>query len=91
MSFAADTGEAQRDDPDDPMRSALPKVIGVFAELERRTTVKRLRDGHAAKKAAAGKHVIGSYAYGTMGAAVARIGVLRADGRSYQGSCVLVS
>lgn len=97
--FAADTGEVQRDDPDDPMRTALRQVIGIFAELDRRTTVKRLRDGRAAKQAA-GKHATGSYRYGTQGAgkgrdrdaapnpaeqaAVTRIRALRAEGRSYR-------
>jgi DNA invertase Pin-like site-specific DNA recombinase len=64
--FTADTGEVMADDPDDPMRTAMRQVVGVFAELDRRMVVKRLRDGRAAKKAA-GKKAVGAYAYGTHG------------------------
>ena len=38
-------GEVARDDPDDPMRTAMREMAGVFAGLERRVIVKRLRDG----------------------------------------------
>jgi DNA invertase Pin-like site-specific DNA recombinase len=38
----------------------------VFAELDRRMVVKRLRDGRQAK-AATGKHATGSYTYGFHG------------------------
>ncbi|HEY8588523.1 MAG TPA: recombinase family protein [Naasia sp.] len=97
--FTADAGEVQRDDPDDPMRTAMQQMVGVFAELDRRTTVKRLRDGIRAK-AATGRHATGSYPYGYEGAgrgrerdagprgdeqrAVARILALREDGGSYR-------
>lgn len=97
--FAADTGEITRDDPDDPMRTAMRQVVGVFAELDRRMVVKRLRDGRAAK-AATGRKATGAYAYGTTGAgkgrdrdavpeaaeqvAVARIVELRRAGASYR-------
>ncbi|GAA3852100.1 MULTISPECIES: recombinase family protein [Amycolatopsis] len=64
--FTADTGEVLRDDPDDPMRTAMRQMAGVFAELDRRTTVKRLRDGIKAK-AASGRKATGSYAYGYRG------------------------
>lgn len=64
--FTTDTGEVLADDPDDPMRTAMRQVVGVFAELDRRMVVKRLRDGRAAKKAA-GKKSVGAYAYGTHG------------------------
>lgn len=37
--------EVQRDDPDDPMRTAMREMAGVFAGLERRMIAKRLRDG----------------------------------------------
>jgi len=56
-------GEVQRDDPDDPMRTAMRQMAGVFAGLDRRMVVKRLRDGRAAK-AASGGHSTGSYPYG---------------------------
>lgn len=60
----ADTGEVLRDDPDDPMRVAMRQVQGVFAELDRATVVKRMRDGRKAK-AATGRKATGSYAFGT--------------------------
>ena len=56
--FTADTGEVLRDDPDDPMRTALRQVVGGVAELDRRMVVKRLRDGRAAK-ASTGRKVTG--------------------------------
>lgn len=96
--FTADAGEVLRDDPDDPMRTALRQVVGVFAELDRRMTVKRMRDGRKAK-AASGRHSVGQYPYGMRStgkgrdkdagpdaaeqAVVARILALRAGGRSY--------
>lgn len=97
--FTADSGEVMHDDPDDPMRTALRQVVGVFAELDRRMVVKRLRDGRSAK-AAAGRKSTGVYAYGyTAGGkgrdrdaipqpaeqrAVERIVALRRDGASYR-------
>ncbi len=32
----------QPDDPDDPLRTVMRQMVGVFAELERRTVAKRL-------------------------------------------------
>ena len=61
--FTANAGEVLRDDPDDPMRTAMRKMAGVFHELDRLLIVKRLRDGRAAKKDAGG-HAVGAYAYG---------------------------
>lgn len=55
--------EVARDDPDDPMRTAMREMAGVFAGLERRLIVKRLRDGRKAK-AARGGHVDGPAPYG---------------------------
>lgn len=97
--FTADSGEVHQDDPDDPMRTALRQVVGVFAELDRRMVVKRLRDGRTAK-AGQGRHATGAYAYGYRGEgkgrqrdaapnadeqrAVARILELRAQGQSYR-------
>lgn len=69
--YTADQGEVLRDDPDDPMRSALRQVVGVFSELERRLVTKRLRDGRMAK-AATGRKSVGSYAYGTRPGGVGR-------------------
>lgn len=64
--FAADHGLVLADDPDDPMRTALRQVVGVFAELDRRMVVKRLRDGRTAKSAT-GRKAVGAYAYGEQG------------------------
>lgn len=98
--YAVDMGgEVPPDDPDDPMRTAMRQMAGVFAELDRRLVVKRLRDGRSAK-AAAGRKATGSYAYGYAGVgkgrerdaapveaeqrAVKRIVALRHAGRSYR-------
>ncbi|HET7327659.1 MAG TPA: recombinase family protein [Nocardioidaceae bacterium] len=56
-------GEVLRDDPDDPMRTAMRQMAGVFAGLERRVIVKRLRDGRRAK-ARKGEHANGPAPYG---------------------------
>jgi DNA invertase Pin-like site-specific DNA recombinase len=69
--FTADQGEVLRDDPDDPMRSALRQVVGVFSELERRLVSKRLRDGRSAK-AATGRKAVGAYAFGFRAGGVGR-------------------
>ena len=97
--FTADAGEVLRDDPNDPMRTALRQVVGVFAELDRRMVVKRLRDGRTAKEAT-GRKATGAYPYGFIGAgkgrerdatphegeqaAVRRIADLRSAGASYR-------
>jgi DNA invertase Pin-like site-specific DNA recombinase len=65
--FTADAGEVMQDDPDDPMRTAMRQMVGVFVELDRRTVVKRMRDGIRATSAT-GRHATGSYAYGYTGA-----------------------
>jgi DNA invertase Pin-like site-specific DNA recombinase len=64
--FTADSGRILADDPDDPMRTALRQVVGVFSELERKIVMKRLRDGRLAK-AALGRKAVGAYAYGYEG------------------------
>ncbi|WP_116951459.1 recombinase family protein [Jiangella endophytica] len=64
--FAADQGEVVKDDPDDPMRTAMRLMMGVFAQVDRMLIVKRLRDGREAK-AATGKKATGSYAFGYKG------------------------
>lgn len=55
--------EVLRDDPDDPYRTAMRQMRGVFAELDRRLIVKRLRDGRKAK-AERGGHTDGPPPYG---------------------------
>jgi DNA invertase Pin-like site-specific DNA recombinase len=99
LVFAGDGGEVQQDDPDDPMRTAMRLVAGVFAQLDRGQVVKRLRDGRRAK-AATGRKAVGAYRYGYRGhgsgrdrdsapdpteqAGVRRIVELRRQGASYR-------
>jgi hypothetical protein len=59
------------DDPDDPMRTALRQVAGVFAKLDRHMVVKRLRDGRTAKSSD-GRKAVGQYAYGYIGSGKGR-------------------
>ena len=47
--FTTDHGEVQRDDPDDPMQTAMRKMAGVMYELDRRLVVARLRRGRRLK------------------------------------------
>ena len=61
--FTVDAGEVLRDDPDDPMRTAMRQMAGVFAELDRRMIVKRLRNGRQTK-AEAGGYAGGGVPYG---------------------------
>jgi DNA invertase Pin-like site-specific DNA recombinase len=42
-------GEVLRDDPEDPMRTALRQMLGVFGQLERATVVARMRAGRRLK------------------------------------------
>lgn len=57
--FSVDQGEIFRDDPDDPMRTAMRQMVGVFGELERAMIGKRLRDGRKHKASN------GGFAYGS--------------------------
>ena len=62
--FAVDMGGlVPPDDPDDPMRTAMRQMAGVFAELDRRLIAKRLKDGRTAK-AAKGGYTGGAPPYG---------------------------
>ncbi|WP_331725360.1 recombinase family protein [Streptomyces zaomyceticus] len=56
--FTADHGEHLEDDEDDPMRTAMRQMRGVFHQLDRGLIRKRLRDGRATKSKQ------GGYAYG---------------------------
>lgn len=56
--FTADHGEHLEDDADDPMRTAMRQMRGVFHQLDRGLIVKRLTGGRAKK----GEK--GGYAYG---------------------------
>jgi DNA invertase Pin-like site-specific DNA recombinase len=64
--FTVDSGEVHEDDPDDPMRTAMRQMRGVFAQLDRGQVVKRMRDGRRAK-AAMGRKSVGAYAFGYRG------------------------
>jgi DNA invertase Pin-like site-specific DNA recombinase len=69
--FTATGGEVQQDDPDDPARSFVRKVMGLVIEYEKNQAVRRLRQGREAK-AAAGRKAVGQYAYGYHGAGKGR-------------------
>lgn len=47
--FCGDGGEVLPDDADDPMRTAMREMAGVFAQLDRAMITKRLRDGRRVK------------------------------------------
>src|SRR5262249_10380326 len=61
--FTVDLGEVPRDDPDDPMRTALRQMVGVFAQLERGMIAARLRAGRRLK-AERGEYATGAPPYG---------------------------
>jgi DNA invertase Pin-like site-specific DNA recombinase len=61
--FTVDGGEVTPDDPDDPMRTAMRQMSGVFAQLDRAMVIKRLRNGRQTK-AQQGGYAYGSPAYG---------------------------
>ncbi|MEU9663480.1 recombinase family protein [Streptomyces chartreusis] len=48
-AFMADQGEILPDDPEDPMRTAMRQMMGVFAQLDRGMTVAKLRRGRRIK------------------------------------------
>lgn len=93
--FTVDLGEVLQDDPDDPMRTAMRQMVGVFGQLERGMISVRMRAGRKLKAER------GGYAYGAppLGfeaangalhlveaeiATVERITQLRSAGRSYR-------
>lgn len=51
---ATDFGEIAQDDPDDPMRTAMRQMMGVFAQLERAMISSRMNAGRRAKLARGG-------------------------------------
>jgi DNA invertase Pin-like site-specific DNA recombinase len=53
-AFTVDLGVVAQDDPDDPMRTALRQMVGVFAQLDRGMIAARLRAGRKMKAAAGG-------------------------------------
>lgn len=88
-----DGGEVLEDDPDDPMRTAIRQMRGVFAQLERGLIRQRMAKGKR-EKAAQGGYVGGAPAFGTRAdggtlvvdateqATIARARALRAQGQS---------
>jgi DNA invertase Pin-like site-specific DNA recombinase len=62
--FATDTGEILQDDPEDPMRTAMRQMMGVFAQLERGMINARLRRGRR-EKAEGGGFAYGAPPYGS--------------------------
>lgn len=61
--FEVASGEVLRDDPDDPMRTAMRQMFGVFSQLERATVVARMRAGRRVK-ASRGGYAGGAPAFG---------------------------
>jgi DNA invertase Pin-like site-specific DNA recombinase len=51
---SVDSGEVAPDDPDDPMRTAMRQMMGVFAQLDRAMVVARMRAGRRQKEAKGG-------------------------------------
>lgn len=88
--YSVDQGEVKQDDPDDPFRTAMRQMAGVFAQLDRAMIVKRLREGRKAKTAAGG-HGVGAYPFGHSKdgpvereqGVLDRVRVLRAAGTSW--------
>jgi DNA invertase Pin-like site-specific DNA recombinase len=88
-----DGGELLEDDPDDPMRTAIRQMRGVFAQLERGLIRQRMAKGRREKKAQGG-YVAGSPRFGLKAhdralvvhaeeaEVVARIRAMRDDGMS---------
>jgi DNA invertase Pin-like site-specific DNA recombinase len=62
-AFSVDLGEIPQDDPDDPMRTALRQIVGVFSQLERGMIAARLRSGRRLK-AERGGYAGGAPRYG---------------------------
>lgn len=61
---AVDAGEIMPDDPDDPMRTAMRQMMGVFAQLDRAMMVARMRAGRRAKELTGGYAGRGSPRFG---------------------------
>jgi DNA invertase Pin-like site-specific DNA recombinase len=61
--FACDAGEVRQQDPEDPARTAMRQVVGVWAQLERGTTAARMQAGRR-RKAARGGFAYGAPPYG---------------------------
>lgn len=53
--YTVDQGEVPKDDPDDPMRTAMRQMAGIWSQLERAETRRRTTRGRALKRAAGGR------------------------------------
>ncbi len=96
--FSCDTGEVLADSPDDPMRTALRQMMGVFSQLERSMLSARMRAGRR-MKAEQGGYAFGSPPLGYRAhdgslvaddqeqATLERIRQLRAEGNSLRQIC----
>jgi DNA invertase Pin-like site-specific DNA recombinase len=62
--FTVDLGEVDRDDPTDPMRTALRQIVGVLAQLERGMITARMKAARALKAEAGGYAGEGSPPFG---------------------------
>jgi DNA invertase Pin-like site-specific DNA recombinase len=92
--FTVDAGEVERDDPSDPMRTAMRQMMGVFAQLERGMIRARMTGGRLAKAEHGGYAGFGSPQFGMRSvdrelvanpdeaATLARILELRSEGAS---------
>lgn len=100
--FAVDVGEVLRDDPDDPMRTAMRQMVGVFAQLERAMIAARMRAGRRLK-ASRGGYAHGAPRFGARAeerelvpdageqAVITRAVQLRAEGRSLRHICATLN
>lgn len=96
--FCADSGEIFEDDPEDPARTAMRQVMGVFSQLERSMISERLRAGRRVK-AEQGGYAYGAPSYGFKAEnkalieddyeqrALHRISELMAEGQSLRAIC----
>ena len=91
--IACDQGDVAEDDPDDPMRTAMRQMVGVFSQLERAMIVARLRRGRR-MKAELGGRAVGAAPFGHIATegrlvedeveqrVIARMMEMRKDGQS---------
>jgi DNA invertase Pin-like site-specific DNA recombinase len=96
-------GLVPQDDPDDPMRTAMRQMAGVFAQLDRALVIKRLKGGRRTKSEQGGYAGYGSPAFGTHSvdkqlaadpaeqAAISRMVALRAGGASIRAVCATLN
>lgn len=54
--YTVDLGEIHRDDPSDPMRTAMRQMVGVFAQLERGMIAARMRSGRQVARSEPGRY-----------------------------------